>query len=179
MEGRTADVGALAAAAAIERLRAGRSTELTARGVSMRPFLAEGDRILLDPCAAAALRPGDLVAFEREGALIVHRVLSVSRSSGRVLEKGDGLVTVTALRPEQALGRARSVRTDGTRVLLRTGRHRALAPWLARCSALHAFVHRTLGILASRYPSTGLAVGVALVEKAWGALLRGARGVAA
>ena len=56
-----------------ERVGAGEPTWLPVRGRSMRPLLSRGTRILV--ARATRIRRGDLVAYEREGTIVCHRVL--------------------------------------------------------------------------------------------------------
>jgi hypothetical protein len=166
---------ALAAATAIERLRAGRSTTLTASGTSMRPFLFAGERVVVRPCAAGALRPGDLVAFERSGRVVLHRVIAIPPGAPRVLEKGDGLKRATAVSAPDVLGRVAAILGPAPARLSR-GPQRASAPWLARLSALHGAIHRSLGPLAERHPRSRLPRILDGVDAAFAAAVRFARG---
>ncbi|MBI5516564.1 MAG: S26 family signal peptidase [Deltaproteobacteria bacterium] len=92
----------------IALLRQGQPVTFVVRGASMWPSLRDGARVTVQPCPVACLRPGDLVAFERRGALVVHRVRAVTaegvRSAGDALPRGDGLVPQSAV-----LGRAQRV----------------------------------------------------------------------
>jgi|SRR5687767_4033473 len=56
---------------------------------SMAPLVRAGDRLWLSRTVLGAVRPGDLVAYRRDGQLVVHRVLS--RDGSRLITKGDGL----------------------------------------------------------------------------------------
>lgn len=58
------------------------------RGVSMVPFLAEGDRVEVVRAAPSDFTRGDLIVFLRAGEVVVHRVLT--REGAGFLEKGDG-----------------------------------------------------------------------------------------
>lgn len=58
------------------------------KGISMAPFLEEGDRVEVVRAAPGDLRAGDLIVFLRSGELVVHRFLAAR--GGRFLEKGDG-----------------------------------------------------------------------------------------
>lgn len=136
----------LGTAVAIERLRAGRATRFTTAGISMEPLFLAGHEVLLDPCPATELRRGDLVAFERGGGVVLHRVLGVD-ATGDVVEKGDNVAASSRVAAGDVLGRA-------TTLLAPTGRELRRSPWLARLSALHATLHR----VHSRYPRARLAI---------------------
>ena len=62
--------GALAA----ELLRSGRAVEIVVGGESMWPLLQSGWRVRIEPASA---RVGDLVAVERDGRLVVHRLVKL------------------------------------------------------------------------------------------------------
>ncbi len=58
------------------------------KGVSMRPFLRDGDMVYLDPITAP-VKPGDIVLFQRPGGqYVLHRVYR-RLSGGWVLMLGD------------------------------------------------------------------------------------------
>jgi hypothetical protein len=137
-------VHALAGAAAIARLRAGRPTVLATRGGSMRPFFREGMRVLVEPCPPGRLRPGAVAAFERDGQVILHRVLGTARARAAIVEKGDHQPRPGLVEGSKVLGRVVEVRSPVAATLLR-GRPAALAPWIARAGRLQAYVHGLLG----------------------------------
>jgi hypothetical protein len=66
---------------------------ITLQGISMLPTLPPGTRLRLS-CARSAPRIGDVVAFRREGGLIVHRIIAVVEGRGDVeaayVCQGDG-----------------------------------------------------------------------------------------
>jgi hypothetical protein len=69
----------------IAALRSGRPLTLVNLSPSMSPFVRVGDALTIDP--AEPLRPGAMVAVERHGRVVVHRLLSMS--PGRVVLRGD------------------------------------------------------------------------------------------
>jgi hypothetical protein len=157
---------ALGTVAAIERLRAGRATSLEIEGTSMEPLLVAGETVRVEPCRPEDLRVGDLVAFERDGRVILHRVLRRGARTGDVTEKGDNAALPTRVAPCRVLGRA-TMRLDPPRPL-RPG------PGIARLSALHGAIHASAGRLATLYPRSGLAAALRLLD----GLLRAARRLA-
>lgn len=104
-------------------LSSGHRFRFTAHGVSMSPFIRDGDRVELE--RITALKVGDIVAASREEKLLVHRIVAVK--NGKVLLKGDHLrnpdgwfeqadllgkiVAVTHDRKEQPVGVTRLNRT--------------------------------------------------------------------
>lgn len=72
-------------------LRQGHSVELKAYGRSMIPFLHPGQKIKLQATDLDQIVPGDLVAFQQQDYLVVHRVHAVIFKNGSIqlLTKGD------------------------------------------------------------------------------------------
>jgi hypothetical protein len=93
----------------------------------MWPTLQAGDIVRLEPAGRA--RPGDILAFERGGGLLVHRV--VERTPEGIVCRGDNRLVGDGLtRLDEVIGRAVSVRSPGgapLRVLQGGLRGRALA----------------------------------------------------
>ena len=89
---------------------------LTVASDSMRPALRRGDMLAVESCAAAALRRGDVVVFEREGRIWAHRLLGRT-TAGRLVVKGDARLrlgwTRSHARGERFSGRTGSFRAHG------------------------------------------------------------------
>ena len=92
----------------LDLVRDGRSVRYVARGDSMWPTITSGSVMEIAPCSPATLRAGELAAFERDGWVVVHRVVRVAdghvRFVGDALERGDGDVPF-----DRVLGRARVI----------------------------------------------------------------------
>lgn len=90
----------------VDALRAGRTVRFVARGSSMWPVVRDGSTVEATPCAAAALRAGELGVFARGAGLVVHRALGRTargwRFAGDARFRDDGVVEDAAV-----LGRAR------------------------------------------------------------------------
>jgi hypothetical protein len=73
-------------------MMAGAPVRLRVAGISMLPTLWPGDWVSLLPARAADLRPGDVIAFTRDGRVIVHRVVSQAQgATGPAwITRGDG-----------------------------------------------------------------------------------------
>jgi hypothetical protein len=103
---------------------AGEPVWLPVHGRSMRPLLAPGSRVLVAP--ALRVRPGDLLAYECEGAIVCHRVLG--RRGALLLTRADrrgaGPELVT---PAQIVGVVVALERRGATVDLTTPGRRALA----------------------------------------------------
>ena len=109
-----------------ERIGAGEPTWLPVRGRSMQPLLAWGTRILVAP--AARVRIGDLLVYERDGAIVCHRVLGRHRRT--LLTRADqGGAAAERVTGSQILGVVVALERTGVVVDLtaRARRMRALA----------------------------------------------------
>lgn len=70
----------------LDALARGESIRLRVRGVSMLPWLREGDQVCVRPAAGRRLRRGDIALFRRAPArLILHRVVGVRTEAGAVV----------------------------------------------------------------------------------------------
>lgn len=80
----------------VDCLREGRPARWTVRGSSMWPAVRDGATVEVTPVDPRGLRPGELVAFARGGAVVVHRVVAVEgaglRCRGDALARGDAPV---------------------------------------------------------------------------------------
>jgi len=76
----------------------GASLRFLARGISMSPFIKDGDIITVAPAHQSPVSLGDIVAFihPENGKPVVHRIVEISGSSfvirGDNLQKADGLI---------------------------------------------------------------------------------------
>jgi hypothetical protein len=128
----------------IELLRSGERVRFRARGSSMWPALPGGSLLEVTPCAGRTPRAGELVAFERDGSVVVHRMLRATAQGlelrGDALERSDGSVGF-----ERVLGTARVVERRRLRLRLPSAREagfvcralwRRAKIWLQRRPAL-------------------------------------------
>jgi len=132
-------------------LKAGRDGVVPVEGTSMNPFLWKGDRLHIRQAAPEQLRLGDLMAFRRADALIVHRFVGRVRRDGRLWlrQKGDNLRGSSLVPVEDLVGRADLV-MRGERTLDLTGR---AARWRNRvlgCRAWFAIALRGVAHSAAR-----------------------------
>jgi signal peptidase I len=73
-------------------LEKGKSVRFQAKGWSMRPFIRDGDFIVVSPIENSSIKTGDVVFYlTTENKVIVHRVIKKYKKKGRmtVLIKGD------------------------------------------------------------------------------------------
>jgi len=87
------------------------SVRVTVSGSSMEPALRDGDTVEVIRAAPEDVLKGDLVVFERDGEVTVHRFLA--REGERFLEKGDAHA-LGAWHPwPEVLGRVVALRPAG------------------------------------------------------------------
>ena len=96
-----------------------RSIRFRARGSSMRPFIQDGDILLVEPVREYRIRAGDIVLFgDRKGAVLAHRVIRINQRDGgtQFLVSGDANRATDGLIPlEHVLGRVVSLERKGHR----------------------------------------------------------------
>lgn len=116
---------------------------LTVRGSSMRPFLKEGDRVVVQPTAGEKIKTGDIVCFGKPATC--HRVIRKYKKKGRwlVLEKGDHQLKGSIVPLEGISGKVVSVQKGAHSFNLDTKRRAILNRLIAVLSAL---VHISSGI---------------------------------
>lgn len=56
---------------------------------SMTPAIPQGSMVLVKPVEWNSVNPGDVIAFEREGTVVAHRVVAVQREEESFITKGD------------------------------------------------------------------------------------------
>jgi signal peptidase I len=81
-----------------------------ARGKSMRPFIRDGDFLMVESCPIVSFRVGDVILFNPgKDHLLVHRIIKIKRSSTEEIEllvQGDALRYPDGwIRTGQVLGR--------------------------------------------------------------------------
>jgi signal peptidase I len=96
-----------------------RSIRFRARGSSMRPFIKDGDILLVEPVREDRIRVGDIVLFgDRKGAVLAHRVIRIDQrgESIQFLVSGDANRATDGLIPlEHVMGRVVSLEREGHR----------------------------------------------------------------
>ena len=118
----------------------------TASGLSMSPFIRDGDVITLEP-VTGQLRSGDVVAFRTPcfANLVVHRIIHVSQKG--YLIKGDNLVETDLVPASSIIGRVVGIEHQGHQVRLGQGRERFVLAWLSRRGWLRPVSRRACGVL--------------------------------
>lgn len=75
-----------------DMLEKGKSIRFQAKGWSMRPFIRDGDFIVVSPVKGSSIRKGEVVFYSTaENEIIVHRIIRKYKKNDRitVLIKGD------------------------------------------------------------------------------------------
>jgi signal peptidase len=103
--------GDCARSLAVEVLRASGELQLKVTGTSMLPTLWPGDLARIQSRPSSLIRPGDVVLFERERRLFIHRVVRVSPGQdGFVTTRGDCMTQDDApIAAAEVLGRITAV----------------------------------------------------------------------
>lgn len=66
-------------------LEKGRSIRFQANGWSMRPFIRDGDFIVVSPVKSSSIRKGDVVFYsDAENKIIVHRIIRKYKKNDRI-----------------------------------------------------------------------------------------------
>jgi hypothetical protein len=118
----------------------GKPFRFRAKGVSMSPFIKDGDVLTVSPLPAGAPRVGAVVAFLRAGQrVVVHRVVGVT--PGGYLMRGDGVPSEDELLPPHCvLGAITHVERSGRPVRLGTPLERQMIAVLSRSGVLNRFI---------------------------------------
>lgn len=130
------DTDKVASALLRDRLVAGSAINGRICGYSMWPRLADGALVRVEPCSGRNVRVGDVVLFQHEDRLVLHRVLRLARS--RVLLKGDACSNTDGWIPhDSVIGRLR--RRPGDRAMAQLAPHLGRALGLASAIARHTY----------------------------------------
>lgn len=108
-------------ALAKQLLREGKKIEIPVKGGSMRPFLFDGETVVVAPVGVdCPLRKCDIILAETStGQVMMHRIREISPAGIRM--KGDGnLYQSELVRPEDVMGRVLSVVRHGKTISLYT-----------------------------------------------------------
>lgn len=71
-----------------EEIADGKNVKLRVRGNSMIPFIREDDFIILIPCNPSTLKIGDVVLFNHNKEVHLHRI--IRKKGNRLILQGDG-----------------------------------------------------------------------------------------
>jgi hypothetical protein len=127
-------------------------------GGSMLPWIRSGDCLVAAPLPVTSLVPGDLVLFERGGALVAHRLIRrIGKEDGNYLvTKGDWMTTEDIpLAPTAVIGKVIAIDRRGRRIRLdrrATGLLMRFTGWVVRhhpwlLSSLRRLWHMAMGVV--------------------------------
>jgi len=112
----------------------GKSIRLFATGESMIPIIRPGDRLLISPVEADAIRVGDVVFFlDARGHMLLHRVVRICQQENgwQFLLQADNSISADGWAPHTALyGRLTSFERDGESFSLERSSMRLLSLWM-------------------------------------------------
>ena len=112
-------------------LQDGNTLRFLAKGHSMRPFIRNGDILMVEPMRGRPIRIADILFCKYpEQGLLVHRVVGNSHRNGQqiIITQGDALLSKDyPISSEQVLGRVVAVERGGRIICIDTVFGRALA----------------------------------------------------
>lgn len=125
-------------------LAQGADFRFQATGISMAPFIKNGDEIVIVPSSREKPALGKVVAFVRPstGNLVVHRIIAKEGSNFRI--QGDNAVgrDTDLVEAEAILGCVVSIERDDQYVFLGLGPERYLVAFLSRTGLLEGLLAR-------------------------------------
>ena len=79
----------------LDALKDGRNVTFSTKGISMAPFIRNGDRIVVSDCDINTLKPGDIISFQSiaHNKIIAHRIIKKikTQNTPMFITKGDSL----------------------------------------------------------------------------------------
>ena len=88
-------------------------------GASMVPYIFSGDVIIIEKIDANEVTIGDILFFESQGSLFVHRLMRTSNTENGtyLITKGDSMHSHdNPIRPSQVLGKVKKIKRWGITV---------------------------------------------------------------
>jgi len=126
----------------VQALRQGLALWFTVASGSMRPLLAVGNEIYIEPAQAHELRIGDIAAFETPQGIVVHRIVQrrQSQTTIQLLQMADIDLYPSWIEAHDVIGRVTAVRRDTAYIDLQHPLARQMGAitayiryWLFRC----------------------------------------------
>jgi signal peptidase I len=134
-------------------LKKGKSVRFQAKGWSMRPFIQDGDFIVVSPIENSFVKIGDVVFYSTtENKIIVHRVIRRYKKNGRmaILIKGDATFGLPdKVDSQNVLGKVVAIERNGHKRNLDTRFYQILNLLFAGISPLSRWLYQ-LGRIAKR-----------------------------
>jgi len=92
------------------------SVRIRVQGSSMLPSLRPGDEVNLQSIPLSTIKIGDIIAYQRDGRLFVHRVIA-NDPAGQLLTRGDTLLQADApVSGDELLGVIEAAFRDGKKI---------------------------------------------------------------
>lgn len=108
-----------------EILNKGNNLRFQAKGLSMHPFIKNGEVIEIKPISSSEIEIGDIVFYRSSwGGMVAHRVIRKQQKAEKVilLTKGDSVpVSDEEIYPEQVLGKVIAIERNGSKIILNKG----------------------------------------------------------
>lgn len=106
---------------AAHEIRLARSREVGPvyfHGETMRPFMGEGDLVIVEPVSWDAIAVGDIITYRFNDKFPTRRVVRIDHGAGTAVLRGDSIPGWPDfhVRREDVLGRATVVIRDGVRI---------------------------------------------------------------
>lgn len=119
--------------------------EVYFHGETMRPFLREGDELVVEPVSWRDVRPGEIVTYRDGDRFPTRRVVRLRPRKKLLVIKGDGLPQRRVFRvpQEDVIGRV-VLRRRGSKVLTKGDLRWRLAAWRALLRSKLDFRYRRL-----------------------------------
>lgn len=92
------------------------SLKFKAMGASMFPLIFSGDIITVTKVDSNGITIGDIILFENQGSLFVHRLIKASKKENgkHLITKGDSMHSFdNPIRPSQVLGKVKKIKRWG------------------------------------------------------------------
>ena len=128
----------------------GSEVRIIASGYSMYPAIRPGNPIIIEPVKGCDdLKPGDIIAWERDSDLVVHRLVHIYESDSELyyITRGDAtLISDNPVSFNLIAGRVVFIEKHGKRST--PASHAHIPEWRYR---LNRFIVRVKGILHNRF----------------------------
>jgi hypothetical protein len=133
---------------AVQEIRLQRSAHMGPigfHGETMRPFLGEGDLVVVGPVRWHDIRPGDIITYRFNDKFPTRRVIAIDRSAGTLIVHGDNVrgFPNEHVRREDVLGRAESRVQNGSRLDRHSREWRRVARRAVAAQRLARLAHTT------------------------------------
>ena len=126
-------------------LEKGNSIRFQAKGWSMRPFIRDGDFIVVNPVKSSSIRKGDIVFYSNaENKIIVHRIIRKYKKNDRiiVLIKADATLSPPEkMDIQNVLGKVVAIERNGRKKRLDTKLHQIIGLFLSGISPFSRWIY--------------------------------------